>query len=168
MQLTGPWPIHLAQELLEQRKCSKCLFFSSFWMLPSNLAEHFSPEGSMPAPSISYTGLMPSSWHELCIPAPKGECVGRLKSWRGVDMLFHDVAGLWPCRWTAPCLPPSGKNCPPYCTNLRYCSVTLAHRWSKHTNAIHILYRDGTEHRSLAREVRTCFSFAKHAIKYLF
>lgn len=52
------------------------------------------------------TGFMPSSWHKLCIPDPKGEHVCRLERWRGVDMLFHDVA----CRWTAPCLLPSGND----------------------------------------------------------
>lgn len=111
VQLTGPWPIHLAQELLEQRKCSKCLFFSSHRILPSNLAEHFSPEGNMAALGTPQPGFTPCSRHELCTPDPKGERVGRLERWRGEDVSFREVVGLWPYR-TAPCLLPSGNNSP--------------------------------------------------------
>lgn len=64
----------------------------------------------MPAPSIARAGFMPSSWHELCIPYPKGERVGRWEGWRGVDTLFCDVAASWPCRGIAPRLLPSAKN----------------------------------------------------------
>lgn len=73
VQLTGPWPIHLA--LLEQRNCSKCLFFSSHRILLSKLAE-ISPqrEACLPLahPSLAWALL---TW-------PKSEHLGRLERWR--------------------------------------------------------------------------------------
>lgn len=149
MQLTGPWPIHLAQELLEQRKCTKCLFFSSLQTLPSNLAEDFSQEGSMPAPSVARAGFVPSSLARALHTWPKRWACGQVGEVERGGHALSWCGGIVAVQMNSPSSASVRKElCPPYCTNLMYSAVTLTHGRSWHTDAIHILRRGGTEHKS--------------------